>query len=83
MLLEDTENGDFRKNNPPHKYYIQNMLWVMERDFYFSTDDIDRAMVKMSEADSRITKEFENEFKSKYSSSKSIDWKDYALGKRR
>ena len=30
-----------------------------------------------------VTKEFEKEFKSIYSSSKSIDWKDYALGRRR
>ena len=68
-----------RKNSltpPPHKYYIQNMLWVMDRDFYFSTADIHTAMDVMKEADSRITKEFENEFKSIYSSSKSIDWKD-------
>ena len=52
-------------------------------EFKFNADDIDRAIVKIKEADSRIIKEFENEFKSKYSSSKSIDWKDYALGKRR
>jgi hypothetical protein len=52
-------------------------------EFKFNTDDIDRAVKKMAEADSRMTKEFEKEFKSIYSSSKSIDWKDYALGKRR
>lgn len=52
-------------------------------DFKFDTDDIATAIDMMVEADSRMTKEFEREFKSIYSSSKSIDWKDYALGKRR
>ena len=51
--------------------------------FKFNTDDISTAMDMMEEANSRMTKEFEIEFKSIYSSSKSIDWKDYALGKRR
>ena len=51
--------------------------------FNFNTDDIATAIDMMAEADSRMTKEFEKEFKSIYSSSKSIDWKDYALGKRR
>ena len=52
-------------------------------EFKFNAADIHTAMDMMKEADSRITKEFENEFESIYSSSKSIDWKDYALGKRR
>lgn len=51
--------------------------------FNFDSSDIATAMDMMEEADSRMTKEFEKEFKSIYSSSKSIDWKDYALGKRR
>lgn len=75
-----------RKNSltpPLHKYYIQRNILFMVVEFKFNADDIDRAIVKIKEADSRITKEFENEFKSIYSSSKSIDWKDYALGKRK
>lgn len=52
-------------------------------EFRFDTSDIDKAVKKMADADSRMTKEFEKEFKSIYSSSKSIDWKDYALGKKR
>lgn len=55
----------------------------MKKDFKFDTSDIATAMDMMEEANSRITKEFEIEFKSIYSSSKSIDWKDYALGRRR
>ena len=46
-----------RKNSltpPPHKYYIQNMLWVMDRDFYFSTADIHTAMDVMKEAQTGI-----------------------------
>lgn len=52
-------------------------------DLVFGKKDIDRAVEMMAEADSMITNEFEMEFKSRFSSSKSIDWKDYALGKRR
>lgn len=55
----------------------------MKKDFKFDSSDIATAIDMMVEADSRITKEFEKEFKSIYSSSKSIDWKDYALGRRR
>ena len=53
------------------------------KEFNFDKTDISTAIDLMSEADSRMTKEFEMEFKSRFSSSKSIDWKDYALGKRR
>lgn len=56
---------------------------MVMKDFKFDTSDIATAIDMMAEADSRMTKEFEKEFKSIYSSSKSIDWKDYALGKRR
>lgn len=52
-------------------------------EFKFDTKDIDRAVKKMADADSTITEEFEIAFVSRFSSSKSIDWKDYALGKRR
>lgn len=55
----------------------------MKKDFKFDSSDIATAMDIMIEVDRRMTKEFENEFRSIYSSSKSIDWKDYALGKRR
>lgn len=65
-----------------HKYIIQRYNMVM-KDFNFDTTDISTAIDLMREADSRMTKEFDKEFKSIYSSSKSIDWKDYALGKRR
>ena len=60
----------------------KDIIWFMVK-FKFNTDDISTAMDMMEEANSRMTKEFEIEFKSIYSSSKSIDWKDYALGKRR
>lgn len=56
---------------------------MVMKEFKFDTSDIATAINMMAEADSRMTKEFEKEFKSIYSSSKSIDWKDYALGKRR
>lgn len=56
---------------------------MVMKEFNFDTSDIATAIDMMAEADSRMTKEFEKEFKSIYSSSKSIDWKDYALGKRR
>lgn len=55
----------------------------MKKDFKFDSADIATAIDMMTEADNRMTKEFEKEFRSIYSSSKSIDWKDYALGKRR
>lgn len=54
----------------------------MKKDFKFDSADIATAIDMMTEADNRMTKEFEKEFRSIYSSSKSIDWKDYALGKR-
>ena len=53
------------------------------KEFKFDTSDISSAIDLMKEADSHITNEFEIEFKSRFSSSKSIDWKDYALGKKR
>lgn len=56
---------------------------MVMKDFIFDTTDISTAIDLMAEADSRMKKEFDKEFKSIYSSSKSIDWKDYALGKRR
>lgn len=56
---------------------------MVMKEFKFDTSDIATAIDLMAEADSRMTKEFEKEFKSIYSSSKSIYWKDYALGKRR
>lgn len=59
-----------------------DIIWFMN-DFNFDTTDISTAIDLMKEADSMITNEFEIEFKSRFSSSKSIDWKDYALGKRR
>lgn len=53
------------------------------KEFNFDTTDISTAIDLMRDADSMITNEFEIAFTSRYSSSKSIDWKDYALGKRR
>lgn len=55
----------------------------MKIELNFDTTDISTAIDILKEADSHITNEFEMEFKSRFSSSKSIDWKDYALGKRR
>lgn len=55
----------------------------MKLELDFDTSDISTAIDLMKEADSMISNEFEMEFKSRFSSSKSIDWKDYALGKRR
>lgn len=52
------------------------------KEFNFDTTDISTAIDILKEADSRITNEFEMEFKSRFSSSKSIYWKDYALKKR-
>lgn len=70
-----------------HFFFFINILykyiiWFM-KEFKFDTSDIATAIDLMKEADSVITNEFEMEFKSRFSSSKSIDWKDYALGKRR
>lgn len=56
---------------------------MVMKEFKFDKSDIATAIDMMAEADRHITKEFEIEFKSRFSSSKSIDWKDYALGKRR
>ena len=56
---------------------------MVMKEFNFDTSDIATAIDMMAEADRHITNEFEMEFKSRFSSSKSIDWKDYALGKRR
>lgn len=53
------------------------------KQFEFNAADIDTAMNIMADANSTITNEFAKEFKSRFSSSKSIDWKDYALGKKR
>ena len=87
MSYQDTENGVGRCKKKIiifffHKYIIQRYNMVM-KDFNFDTTDISTAIDLMRDADRHITNEFEIEFKSRFSSSKSIDWKDYALGKRR
>jgi hypothetical protein len=56
---------------------------MVMKEFKFDKSDISTAIDLMREANSMIINEFEMEFKSRFSSSKSIDWKDYALGKRR